>query len=72
MISMQVTIKQLREQSVISVGELARLANVDYRTSKKADNGEKVTRIKLIAILTVLNARLGTSYTIEQLSQPHD
>lgn len=66
------TIKGLREDATMSLSELARLANVDYQTAKKADNSQKVTRTKLLQLLRVLNEKLGTSYRVDDLEQPHN
>ena len=62
------TLQQLREQARLSVSELARRANVDYKTAKKADDAiGPVQRIKAVSLLAVLNEELGTNYTVADI-----
>jgi DNA-binding transcriptional regulator YiaG len=63
------TLKQLREQTGLTVSELARRANIDYRTAKKADENGPVFRIKALALLKVINQELGTKLTIEDIDE---
>ena len=67
MVSMA-TLKELREQAGLSLAELSRLANVDYRTARRADNASgTVQRVKALALLKVINQRLGTSLKVEDV-----
>lgn len=62
------TLKDLREQSGLSISELARRANVDYKTAKKADDSAgSVQRLKAIALIRVINHELGTSLKPEDV-----
>lgn len=62
------TLKELREQAGLSLSELARKANIDYKTAKKADDGSgPVLRLKAINLLTVINQALGTHLRIEEV-----
>ena len=60
--------QQLLDEAAISVSELSRHANVDYRTAKKAVDGTGPTqRVKVLALLRVINELLGTSYKPEDI-----
>ena len=61
-------LQQLLDDAAITVSELARRANVDYRTAKKAVDGDgPIQRVKALALLRVLNELLGTSYRPEDI-----
>ncbi|HEY7418338.1 MAG TPA: hypothetical protein VH593_24365 [Ktedonobacteraceae bacterium] len=61
-------LQQLLDDAAITVSELGRRANVDYRTAKKAvDSTGAVQRAKVLALLRVLNDLLGTSYRLEDI-----
>src|SRR5260370_33995313 len=61
-------LQQLLEDAAITVSELARRANVDYRTARKAVDGDgPIQSVKALALLLVLNALLGTSYMPEDI-----
>ena len=50
------------------MSELARRANVDYRTARKAVDGDgPIQRVKALALLRVINELLGTSYRPEDI-----
>jgi predicted transcriptional regulator len=60
--------QQLVDDAAISVSELSRYANVDYRTAKKVVEGTGPTqRAKVLALLRVINEILGTSYRLEDI-----
>ncbi len=60
--------QQLLDDAAISVSELSRRANVDYRTAKKAVDGTGPTqRVKVLTLLRVINELLGTSYKPEDI-----
>ena len=67
---MDYTFTDYREQANLSVSELSRLANVDYKTARNADNGERIWRSKAVKLLSVINERLGTQLTPESLDMP--
>jgi predicted transcriptional regulator len=61
-------LQQLLDDAAITVSELGRRANVDYRTAKKAVEGTgPIQRVKALALLRVLNELLGTSYRPEDI-----
>lgn len=62
------TLKQLRLEARLSVSQLARLANIDRGTVERAENGHAVQEVKAYAIVSALNERLGTRYTLEQVN----
>ena len=65
---MMSTLRELREQAGLTLSELARRANVDYRTAKKADdNAGSIQRIKAIALIRILNEELGTTLKVEDV-----
>ncbi|HEY7415056.1 MAG TPA: XRE family transcriptional regulator [Ktedonobacteraceae bacterium] len=61
------TLRDLREQAGLSLSELARLANIDFKTAKKADSGGSVQRLKALALLSVIGSRLGREIRIEDV-----
>lgn len=62
------TIRQLREQANLTVSELARRANIDYKTAKKAnDSNGSIHRLKAIALLRVINQELSMELKIEDI-----
>lgn len=63
-------LQQLVDDAAITVSELSRHANVDYRTAKKAvENIGSIQRVKALALLRVLNEFLGTSYKLEDIDR---
>jgi hypothetical protein len=61
-------LQQLLDNAAITVSELSRRANVDYRTARKAVEGTgSVQRVKALALLRVINELLGTSYRPEDI-----
>jgi len=64
------TLNELREQAGLSLSELARRANVDYKTMKKAiDQTASIQRIKAIALLRVIEQELGQTIKIEDVDK---
>src|SRR6266480_1982620 len=62
------TLREIREEAGFSVSELAKRAEVDYKTTKKADeSGGSIHRLKALALLQVLNQELGTEHTLEDI-----
>ncbi|HEU5226940.1 MAG TPA: GIY-YIG nuclease family protein [Ktedonobacteraceae bacterium] len=63
-----IPLQQLLDNTAITVSQLSRRANVDYRTAKKAVEGTgPVQRVKALALLRVINELLGTSYRPEDI-----
>jgi predicted transcriptional regulator len=61
-------LQQLLDEAAITVSQLSRRADVDYRTAKKAVEGTgPVQRVKALALLRVINELLGTSYKPEDI-----
>ncbi|HYT28735.1 MAG TPA: hypothetical protein VEL72_06930 [Ktedonobacteraceae bacterium] len=61
-------LQQLLDDAAITVSELSRRANVDYRTARKAvESTGPIQRVKALALLRVLNELLGTSYKLEDI-----
>lgn len=61
------TLRDYREQAGLSLSEMARRANVDYKTAKKADDGEPVRRIKAIALVRAISQSLGQVLRLEEI-----
>lgn len=62
------TFKEYREQAGLSLSELSRRANVDYKTAKKADDKRgAIQRIKAIALVKAISQSLGTPLTVEEI-----
>lgn len=62
------TLKQYREQTGLSLTDLAKLSDVDYKTVKKADSGRgTIQRGKAIKIIRVINDRLQTNLSVEDI-----
>lgn len=63
-----IPLQQLLDDVAITVSELSRRANVDYRTARKAVEGTgPIQRVKVLALLRVINELLGTSYKLEDI-----
>lgn len=62
------TLREIREEAGLSVSELAKRAEVDYKIVKKADEiGGSIHRFKALALLKVMNEELGTEYKLEDI-----
>lgn len=61
------TLRHYREQAGLSMSEMARRANVDFKTAKKAEDGTPVTRIKAVALIRAINQVLGLSLEPEDV-----
>lgn len=62
------SLQQLLDETAITVSELSRRANVDYRTARKAVEGTgPIQRVKVLALLRVINELLGTTYKPEDI-----
>ncbi|HET8842928.1 MAG TPA: hypothetical protein VFN35_15805 [Ktedonobacteraceae bacterium] len=62
------TLHELREETGLSVSDLAKRAEVDYKIVKKADEGTgSIHRFKALAIIKVLNQELGTEHELEDI-----
>lgn len=61
-------LQKILDDAGITVSELSRRSNVDYRTARKAMEGNgTITRVKVLALLRVLNSILSTSYTPDDI-----
>ncbi len=59
------TLREMREEAGLSVSDLAKRAEVDYKFVKKADeSGSSIHRFKALAMLKVINEELGTEYEL--------
>ena len=62
------TFREIREETGLSVSDLAKRAEVDYKVVKKADEGSgSIHRFKALALLKVMNLELGTEHTLEDI-----
>ena len=62
------TLQELREEAGLSISDLSKRAEVDYKTVKKADEGNgSIHRFKAQALVKVLNQELGTEHQIEDI-----
>lgn len=63
-----ISIQQLLDRSLTSQAQIAKEADVDPGTASRAFRGKSVTRLTANKLLQALNKRLGTLYTLEQVS----
>ena len=62
------TLQELREEAGLSISELAKRAEVDYKIVKKADESSgSIHRFKALAIIKVINQELGTEHELEDI-----
>lgn len=61
------TMRDYREQAGLSIAELARRANVDFSTAKKADDNRPIRRIKALAIVRAISAAIGRDLRPEEV-----
>ncbi len=62
------TLREIRDETGLSISDLAKRAEVDYKTVKKADEGVgSIHRFKALALLKVINQELGTEYGLEDI-----
>ena len=62
------TLREIREEAGFSVSDLAKRADVDYKTVKKADESSgSIHRFKALALVKVLNQELGTEHELEDI-----
>lgn len=68
MIAMAETaMKQYRLRARLSVAQLARIAQVDETTVKRAESGQPVQEVKAFAIAEALSQELGQGLSIDDL-----
>ena len=65
------TVKQLRLKARLSIQGLGRLANVDSKTIRRAENGLPVQELKAVAIVEALGEALGQELKIEDIDNLH-
>lgn len=62
------TLQEMREEAGLSISDLSKRAEVDYKTVKKADERSgSIHRFKALALVKVLNQELGTTYELEDI-----
>lgn len=65
------TVKQLRLKARLSIQGLGRLANVDPKTIRRAEDGRPVQELKAVAIVEALGEALGQELTVEDVENLH-
>lgn len=65
------TIRELRLRARLSVNRLARLADVDYKTAQRADEGLPIQQLKAMALVEALSRELGKPLTLEEIDDLH-
>ncbi len=65
------TVKQLRLKARLSIQGLGRLANVDPKTIRRAEDGLPVQELKAVAIVEALGEALGQELKIEDIDNLH-
>jgi transcriptional regulator with XRE-family HTH domain len=60
-------LKQYRLQARLSLSQLARLAQVDETTVKRAETGQPVQEVKAFAIAQAISQALGQELTSDDL-----
>jgi transcriptional regulator with XRE-family HTH domain len=63
----QLTFKSLRQRGGFKIAKLAREAKVSTSSIYRVEEGERVTRELVQALLFVINQKLGTNYTADDL-----
>jgi predicted transcriptional regulator len=63
------SLKKLRIQAGYSINQVAQAAGVSSKTIYRIENGENVSRELAQAVLNVINDRLRTSYTVDDISE---
>ena len=61
------TVKQLRLKARLSIQGLGRLANVDAKTIRRAEDGLPIQELKAVAIVEALGEALGQELRIEDV-----
>jgi predicted transcriptional regulator len=59
--------QELRLQARLSVNRLARLADVDYKTAQRADEGLPIQQLKAIALVEALSRELGRPIRLDDI-----
>ncbi len=61
------TFREVRFQARLSVNRLARLADVDYKTAQRADEGLPIQQLKAMALVEALSRELGKSIKLDDI-----
>jgi predicted transcriptional regulator len=61
------TFQELRLQARLSVNRLARLADVDYKTAQRAEEGLPIQHLKALALVEALSRELGRPITLDDI-----
>ncbi len=61
------TFREFRLQARLSVNRLARLADVDYKTAQRADEGLPIQHLKALTLVEALSREIGRSITLDDI-----
>lgn len=64
----RITFKELRIRAGFKIAKLAREADISPSSIYRIEDGEKVTRELVQSALNVINNRLHTSYTVDDIT----
>jgi DNA-binding XRE family transcriptional regulator len=64
----QITFKELRIRAGFKIARLAREADISPSSIYRIEDGEKVTRELVQAALNVINNKLRSSYTVDDIA----
>ncbi|HZU02961.1 MAG TPA: helix-turn-helix transcriptional regulator [Ktedonobacteraceae bacterium] len=62
------TLKEYRLSAHLTLTELARRAGLDYRTVRRAEDGDPIQEVKAVQIAETLSKELQTTLTVRELS----
>jgi transcriptional regulator with XRE-family HTH domain len=65
------TVKQLRLKARLSIQALGRLANVDAKTIRRAEEGLPIQELKAVSIVEALGQALGQELTPKDVEDLH-
>lgn len=63
------SMKELRMQAGYSINQVAQAAGVSSKTIYRIEDGENVSRELVQAVLNVINDRLRSSYSVDDISE---
>jgi hypothetical protein len=62
------TFQEVRLEAQLSLNKLSRVADVDFRTVKKADTGEPIRDVSAAKLLSALSKELGRKVTRKEIT----
>ncbi len=65
------TLKELRLQARLSMAGLGRLANVDGKTVRRAEEGLPIQEVKAVAIVETLAKQLNQTFKVNEIEGLH-